>query len=141
MTTSEPFDPDNDPSDPRNGNDFPEGEIIDPSRFFGFINTDAIREEVLRLEDDSADPDDTFGEMVALLSYMPELLAEIDRLYTLMRAERLRYANLRAACLAAFSADADREADPLSYIRDEFTANSTIHDVHRDGPGKHRGRP
>jgi hypothetical protein len=41
--------------------------------------------------------------------------------------ERLDRANLAAACLATISACEDNEPDPLSYLRDELTAQG--HDL------------
>ena len=100
----------------------PDAEVIRPKVFHPFVDVEAIRLQWDMLEE-IADPDDVFAEMTVLLSYMPELLAEISRLYERMAAERLRYANLLAAVLSALSADRDGESDPLSYVRSELAFN------------------
>jgi hypothetical protein len=48
------------------------------------------------------------------------LLDQVRQLYTALRAERLRAANLEAAIRAALGAYDDGEADPLAYLRDEI---------------------
>lgn len=52
------------------------------------------------------------------------LCAEVDRLFMLLIEERLRYANLLAAALAALGANRDEEDDPLAYLRDELAETS-----------------
>lgn len=134
MTTAdEPYNPDdNESHDPDRSrhhdgfgvtDGFPDQEIIRPDVFHGFVDTRAIRLRLDALDTEAEDPDETFGAIITVLSYVPELLSEIERLYLLMRAERQRYANLRAACLAAFSAEMDGETDALSYVYDEFRNN------------------
>jgi len=62
------------------------------------------------------------------------LCAEIGRLSTdLAAAARLDRANLLAAMRATIAAHADREPDPLYYIRDELNA--------RQMPSQRHGRP
>lgn len=48
------------------------------------------------------------------------LILEVNRLYAALGRERLRSADLEAAIRAALGAEADGEADPLAYLRDEF---------------------
>jgi hypothetical protein len=50
------------------------------------------------------------------------LAPEVTRLDAELAATRLDRANLLAAIRAALAADADGEADPLSYLRDELAA-------------------
>jgi predicted DNA-binding ribbon-helix-helix protein len=50
------------------------------------------------------------------------LSAEVTRLNAELAAARLDRANLLAAMRAAIAAQADREPDPLYYIRDELSA-------------------
>jgi hypothetical protein len=127
MTTDDPFENDHDPA-----KGMPEIEIIRPAVFHPFVSTRTIRDMLDALEF-IENEDDLLHEVSALIQLMPPLLSELERMYDLMRAERIRYANLRAACLAAFSADQDGETDALSYIRDEFGSNPA-HD------GRHWGR-
>jgi hypothetical protein len=47
------------------------------------------------------------------------------RLAEALRASRLESANRLAAMRAALHAAADGEADPLAYLRDEFTPGET----------------
>jgi hypothetical protein len=61
------------------------------------------------------------------------LCAEVARLSTDLAAARLDRANLLAAMRAAIAAHADREPDPLYYIRDELNA--------RQKPPQRHGRP
>lgn len=56
----------------------------------------------------------------ALANDTAYLVAEIQRLHDLAAGTRMALANMRAAALAALSAAADGEADPLSYLRDEL---------------------
>jgi hypothetical protein len=56
------------------------------------------------------------------LADTPTLTAEITRLRNFVAEERLDRANLAAAALAAISAYREGEPDPLSYLRDELTA-------------------
>jgi CelD/BcsL family acetyltransferase involved in cellulose biosynthesis len=49
-----------------------------------------------------------------------DLAAEVVQLSVDLKAVRLDRANARAAMLATLAADADGEADPLSYLRDEL---------------------
>lgn len=53
------------------------------------------------------------------------LSAEVTRLTAELAASRLDTANLLAAIRAALAADADGEADPLWYMRDELNARQT----------------
>ena len=56
------------------------------------------------------------------LSDIPALASEISRLRNDIAAVRLLRANLAAAGKASISADSNGERDPLSYLRDELTA-------------------
>jgi hypothetical protein len=58
----------------------------------------------------------------AALADTPALTAEIMKLRAQLAEERLDRANLAAAALATISAHRDGEPDPLSYLRDELTA-------------------
>jgi hypothetical protein len=60
--------------------------------------------------------------LIDALADTPALTAEITQLRALIAEERLDRANLAAAALATISAHRDGEADPLSYLRDELTA-------------------
>jgi hypothetical protein len=48
------------------------------------------------------------------------LLDQVSQLYTALRKERCRAANLEAAIRAALGAYNDGETDPLGYLRDEI---------------------
>lgn len=56
------------------------------------------------------------------LSDVPALVAEVETLRTAIDATRLNRANLAAAALATIAAHREGEPDPLSYVRDELTA-------------------
>jgi hypothetical protein len=56
----------------------------------------------------------------------PALTAEITALRARLAEERLDRANLAAAGLATISAYKDHERDPLSYLRDELTAQGHL---------------
>lgn len=66
------------------------------------------------------------------LADVPALLAELRRARADLEAARLDRANLVAAMRAAIGAQADGEADPLFYLRDELNAR-------QDGPESRRG--
>lgn len=51
-----------------------------------------------------------------------DLAEEVTRLQAALLATRLDRANLLAAMRATLAADAEGEADPLSYLRDELPA-------------------
>ena len=57
---------------------------------------------------------------------VPVLLAEIQRLASLLTAARAEYANVLASARATIHASEDGEADPLSYLRDEVAAHDPI---------------
>ncbi|GIF74736.1 hypothetical protein [Asanoa siamensis] len=50
---------------------------------------------------------------------IPIMLAEIDRLASLLSRTRWDFANLLAAARATLAADTDGEHDPLAYLRDQ----------------------
>jgi hypothetical protein len=54
---------------------------------------------------------------------IPVLLAELDRVGTLLTAARTEFANLLAAARATLAAANDGELDPLSYLRDQVTTH------------------
>ena len=56
------------------------------------------------------------------LDSIPALVEEIDRLSTELRDTRIHRANLAAAARATLTAHHDGERDPLSYLRDELSA-------------------
>jgi hypothetical protein len=60
------------------------------------------------------------------LNDVPLLLAEISRLSAELQATRLDRANLLAAARATIAAHHDGEADPLSYLRDELDARTSL---------------
>ncbi len=62
--------------------------------------------------------DDALSDAVVLAAQVTRLSAELER-------TRLDRANLRAAMRAALAAHADREPDPLWYLRDELNAPET----------------
>ncbi|MGC9666851.1 hypothetical protein ACNTMW_09885 [Planosporangium sp. 12N6] len=55
---------------------------------------------------------------------IPVLLAEVERLASLLTWARTEFANLLAAAYATLAAERDGEADPLSYLRDEVSAHA-----------------
>jgi hypothetical protein len=59
------------------------------------------------------------------------LSAEVTRLTSDLAAIRLDRANLLAAMRATIVADADGEADPLCYLRDELSARQVPSQRHR----------
>jgi hypothetical protein len=65
---------------------------------------------------------DLWQQVSNSLSDIPDLTAEITRLDSELSAVRLDRANLAAAGRATLAAYRDRERDPLSYLRDELTA-------------------
>jgi hypothetical protein len=54
---------------------------------------------------------------------IPVLLAELDRVGTLLTSARTEFANLLAATRATLAAVNDGESDPLSYLRDQVAAH------------------
>jgi hypothetical protein len=60
------------------------------------------------------------------LNDAPALSAEITRLCAELKATRLDRANLLAAMRATLGAQAEGEADPLSYLRDELGAPQAL---------------
>jgi hypothetical protein len=60
------------------------------------------------------------------LADVPVLLAEIERLRSLLSLARAAHANLLAAARAAVAADHDGEHDPLWYVRDELAARAQL---------------
>ena len=62
--------------------------------------------------------------LAGAMTDIAQLLAQIDQLYTALRDERMRSANLEAAIRAALGAYHDGEADPLTYLRDELAGNT-----------------
>ncbi|MEV4535386.1 hypothetical protein AB0J82_16300 [Asanoa sp. NPDC049518] len=50
---------------------------------------------------------------------IPVLLAELDRLASLLSRARWDFADLLAAARATLDADKDGDADPLAYLRDQ----------------------
>lgn len=67
--------------------------------------------------------------VIILIIDIKRLLTEVSRLHSVLIAERVISANLRAAIVAALGAESDGEPDPLAYLRDELP------DVH-DAPGE-----
>jgi hypothetical protein len=59
----------------------------------------------------------------AALADLPAALAELGRAWAEIEAVRLDRANLLAAIRAALAADADGDADPLGYLRDELDSH------------------
>ena len=62
--------------------------------------------------------------LARVMTDIAQLLTQIDQLYTALRDERMRSANLEAAIRAALGAYHDGEADPLAYLRDELAGNA-----------------
>lgn len=54
---------------------------------------------------------------------IPVLLAELERVGTLLTSARTEFANLLAAARATLAAANDGESDALSYLRDQVTAH------------------
>jgi hypothetical protein len=65
------------------------------------------------------------------LADLPAVLAELSRARTELQAVRLDRANLLAAMRATIAAQADGEADPLYYLRDELEARQERSQGHR----------
>ena len=65
------------------------------------------------------------------LADLPAVLAELSRARTELQAVRLDRANLLAAMHATIAAQADGEADPLYYLRDELEARQERSQGHR----------
>lgn len=68
------------------------------------------------------------------LADVPALLAELRRVGAELQAVRLDRANLLAAVRATIAADADGEADPLYYLRDELQDRQERSQGHREAP-------
>lgn len=66
--------------------------------------------------------------MWTAIADIPVLLAELDRVLTLLTCARIDTANLLAAARATLTAVDDSEPDPLMYLRDEVA-------VHRPADG------
>jgi len=60
------------------------------------------------------------------LADVPVLLAEIERLRSLLWLSRASHAYLLAAARAAIAAEHDDEHDPLWYLRDELAARGQL---------------
>jgi hypothetical protein len=65
---------------------------------------------------------DLWQQIIHSLSDVPILTTEITRLLTELLDTRMERANLAAAGRATIAAYRDGERDPLSYLRDELTA-------------------
>jgi hypothetical protein len=74
---------------------------------------------------------DVFGFIDSALADVPAVLAELQRTRAELQAARLDRANLLAAIRATIGAYADREADPLYYLRDELQAHQERSQSHR----------
>lgn len=74
---------------------------------------------------------DLWQQLHHALSDVPILTTEVTRLQAELLVTRLERANLAAAGRATIAASRDGERDPLSYLRDELTAQGFI---------GHRGR-
>lgn len=70
---------------------------------------------------DTRTADELFQALAESAADVRPLLAEVERLWLLLLAARLRYANLRAAAQATLSAHRDGELDPLAYVADELS--------------------
>jgi hypothetical protein len=68
----------------------------------------------------AADMTHNFDALWIAVADIPILLAEIDRVNSLLLLARILHANLAAAGYATIAADRDSEDDPLWYIRDEL---------------------
>jgi hypothetical protein len=77
-------------------------------------------------------PGDVWRHLARAFADVPALSAEITRLRSALLGARLDRANLAAAARATISAYHDGEPDPLSYLRDELTAQG--HDLKRGRP-------
>jgi hypothetical protein len=55
---------------------------------------------------------------------IPVLLAELERLASLLTWVRTEFANLLAAAHATLAAQRDGEPDPLSYLRDQVATHA-----------------
>jgi hypothetical protein len=68
------------------------------------------------------------------LADVPALLAELRQARADLQAARLDRANLIAAMRATIGAQADGEADPLCYLRDELQARQDPSQGRREAP-------
>lgn len=67
-------------------------------------------------------PSQVWQSVRTALADIPALSTEVARLRADLVAARLDRANLAAAALATITAHREGEPDPLSYLRDELTA-------------------
>jgi hypothetical protein len=87
------------------------------------VDTEEVRNHLSAIECSRTHYELTAAVLNAL-AHIPALSSEVDRLYSLLCDERLRYANLLAAVRAALSAPRDGEADPFGYLRFELPEDS-----------------
>jgi hypothetical protein len=59
---------------------------------------------------------------------VPVLMAEVERLRSLLALARAQYADLLAAARATIAAQRDAETDALLYLRDELDAHGQLPD-------------
>ncbi|GAA0335869.1 hypothetical protein NE235_14995 [Actinoallomurus spadix] len=59
---------------------------------------------------------------------LPMLIAEVERLRSLLALARAQYAGLLAAARATVAAERDGEDDPLLYLRDELDEHGQLPD-------------
>jgi hypothetical protein len=72
--------------------------------------------------------------ILASLADVPPLCEEVANLRLYLAIARLTRANLAAAARATLAATADQEKDPLSYLRDELTAQGILSVRHGERP-------
>jgi hypothetical protein len=85
------------------------------------LDLDAVRDHHTHARD-TVDLD----ALWTVLSDVPVLLAEVERLRSLLWFARMSHANLAAAARAAVAADHDGEHDPLWYVRDELATRAEL---------------
>lgn len=70
----------------------------------------------------ATNPSTSWQHVADALADTPLLAAKVTRLRTRLQVMRLHRANLAAAARATLAAHHDGEPEPLSYVRDELTA-------------------
>ncbi len=88
-----------------------------------FISAGQITSRLRALADSRPCPTCEIPAADAIID-IARLLIQVNQLYTALREERIRSANLEAAIRAALGAYEDGEADPLGYLRDEIAGNT-----------------
>lgn len=89
-----------------------------------------LDKEAIRLHFHAALRRRTPTAMWTAITDIPLLLADIDRLTSLLSWTRTEFANLLAAAQATLAAHRDDEPDPLSYLRDGVATHRPMNERH-----------